>query len=62
MNKIANKIAEWLMPVATKFSNQRHLSAIRDGFITIIPLVIVVSFFILINGVILDPEDGILKK
>src|SRR5699024_5232485 len=62
MNKIANKIAEWLMPVATKFSNQRHLSAIRDGFITIIPLVIVVSFFILINGVILDPEDGILRN
>jgi len=62
MNSIANKLAKWLMPVATKFSNQRHLSAIRDGFITIIPLVIVVSFFILINSVILDPEEGFLKN
>lgn len=60
MNNIANKIAEWLMPVATKFSNQRHLSAIREGFITVIPLVIVASFFILINNVILDPENGLL--
>ncbi|MBY7144485.1 PTS sugar transporter subunit IIC [Virgibacillus sp. NKC19-3] len=60
MNRIANKLAEWLMPVANKFSNQRHLSSVKEGFITIIPLVIVASFFILINNVILDPEDGIL--
>ncbi|MEW9677414.1 PTS transporter subunit EIIC [Lentibacillus sp. L22] len=62
MNNLANNIAKWLMPVATKFSNQRHLGAIREGFITIIPLVIVASFFILINNVILDPENGMLAN
>ena len=62
MNNIANKIAKWLMPIATKFANQRHLGAIREGFITIIPLVIVASFFILINNVILDPDNGLLAS
>lgn len=59
MDIIANKIAQWLTPVATKFSTQRHLGAVRDGFIILIPLVIVASFFILINNVVLDANNGI---
>lgn len=32
MNKLSDKIATWLAPVANKFANQRHLGAVRDGF------------------------------
>lgn len=62
VNKLSDKIATWLAPVANKFANQRHLGAVRDGFILLIPLVIVASFFILINNVVLDPDNGILKN
>ncbi|SCJ89710.1 PTS system oligo-beta-mannoside-specific EIIC component [uncultured Clostridium sp.] len=61
MRKFSEKIAMWLAPVATKFSNQRHLVAIRDGFIAVMPLVIVGSLFVLINNVILDSGNGLLK-
>lgn len=62
MNKISNKIAEWLTPIAAKFANQRHLSAVKSGFTTVMPLVITMSFFTLINGVILDPNNGLLSN
>lgn len=31
-------LEEKLMPIATKFSTQRHLKAIRDAFICIMPI------------------------
>lgn len=62
MKKFSSKISSWLTPVAMKFSNQRHLCAIRDGFVVLMPLVIVSSFFILINNVILDSNNGILRN
>lgn len=62
MEKFAEKIANVLGPIASKFSNQRHLVAIRDGFIAVMPLVIVGSFFVLINNVVLDSTNGLLKS
>lgn len=38
MNKFTTFLEEKLMPIATKFSTQRHLKAIRDAFITIMPI------------------------
>ena len=35
LEKIANK----LLPIATKLSQQRHLSAVKDSFIISMPLV-----------------------
>lgn len=61
MRKFSEKLAMWLSPIATKFSNQRHLVAIRDGFIAAMPLVIVGSLFVLINNVFLDSNIGLLK-
>lgn len=44
------KIADKLLPIATKLSTQRHLSAVKDSFIISMPLVMAASLFILINA------------
>lgn len=49
-----DKIAEKVVPFAAKLSSQKYLAAIRDSFIEIMPLVIVGSFMVLINNVILS--------
>lgn len=41
LEKIANK----LLPIATKLSQQRHLSAVKDSFIISMPLVMGASLF-----------------
>ena len=46
LDKIANK----LLPIATKLSSQRHLSAVKDSFIISMPLVMGASLFILLNA------------
>ncbi|MGL5043258.1 MAG: PTS sugar transporter subunit IIC [Culicoidibacterales bacterium] len=53
-----DKIAEKLLPVAGKLSSQRHLAAIRDSFIEMMPLVIIGSFMVLINNVFLSSNPG----
>lgn len=50
-----NKLTE----KAGRFSSQRHLSAVRDAFIALMPVIIAASFFILINNVILHPVNGL---
>lgn len=62
MRKFSEKLAEILGPIAGKFSSQRHLVAIRDGFIAVMPLVIIASFFVLINNVVLDSTNGVLSS
>ena len=42
------------MPVATKIGNQRHLVAIRDGFISIMPITMVGSIATLLNVFLRD--------
>lgn len=45
------KISNILLPIAEKLSKNKYLAAIRDGFISIMPLVITASMFTLINSV-----------
>jgi PTS system cellobiose-specific IIC component len=49
-----NKVMQWMeekfMPIAGRIGSQRHLVAIRDGFIMIMPLIIVGSLAVLINN------------
>lgn len=56
-----NTLTKSITNLATFFSNQRHLSSIRDGFITLMPFTIIASFFILINNVLLQPNNGLLQ-
>ncbi|OUQ14067.1 PTS lactose transporter subunit IIC [Massilimicrobiota sp. An142] len=48
-----DKISNFLLPIAEKLSKNRYLSAIRDGYIAIMPLVITASLFTLINSVLI---------
>lgn len=47
---------------AAKLGNQRHLSAIRDGFVTLMPLLIVGSLVTLINNIPIGTGDGQVLK
>ena len=38
MNKIIQFLEKYFVPVAGKIGSQRHLVAIRDGFVAIMPL------------------------
>lgn len=53
LEKIANK----LLPLATKLSRQRHLSAVKDSFIITMPLVMGASLFILLNALAVNFFD-----
>lgn len=55
------KLSNLLLPIAEKLSKNRYLSAIRDGFIAIMPLVITSSLFTLINCVFVG-EGNYLHK
>ena len=49
MNAFMNWMEMHFMPVAAKVGNQRHLIAIRDGFIAIMPVTMVGSIAVLLN-------------
>lgn len=48
MNKFMDFVEQKLAPPLEKLGNERHLSAIKDGMIIVIPLTIIGSFFVLI--------------
>ncbi len=49
MNAFINWMELHFMPIAAKIANQRHLIAIRDGFIAIMPVTMVGSIAVLLN-------------
>lgn len=48
MNNIMSIVEGKIMPVMGRVSNQRHLSAVRDGLIATIPITVIGSLFLLI--------------
>lgn len=50
MEKFMNWMERYIVPIASKIGAQRHLVAIRDGFATIMPLMIIGSFGLLIHN------------
>ncbi|GAA0085512.1 PTS sugar transporter subunit IIC [Clostridium sp. CTA-7] len=50
MEKFMNWMERYIVPIASKVGAQRHLVAIRDGFATIMPLMIIGSFGLLIHN------------
>lgn len=54
MNAFINWMERHFMPVAAKIGNQRHLIAIRDGFIAIMPVTMVGSVAVLLNVFLRD--------
>lgn len=49
MNAFMNWMEKHFMPVAAKIGSQKHLIAIRDGFISIMPVTMVGSIAVLLN-------------
>lgn len=54
MHGFLDWMQEHFMPVAAKIGNQKHLVAIRDGFIAIMPITMVGSISVLLNVFVRD--------
>ena len=50
MNKVTEFIEKHLLPVATKIGNEKHLLAIRDAFITMMPITMAGAIAVLLNA------------
>nr|CDQ31907.1 PTS system lichenan-specific EIIC component [Virgibacillus halodenitrificans] len=50
MERFNSFMERYFMPVAGKLAEQRHLKAIRDGIIAIMPLLIIGSIFLIISS------------
>ncbi|WP_297638335.1 PTS transporter subunit EIIC, partial [uncultured Clostridium sp.] len=51
MKKFIAFMEEYVVPVAAKIGAEPHLAAIRDGFVTIIPIIMMGAFGILVNNI-----------
>lgn len=51
MEKIQNALMKYLMPIANKLEQQKHIQAIKDGIIASVPIIIVGSFCTIFLGI-----------
>src|SRR5690625_7301969 len=58
-NKFMQYLEDFLLPIADKLNNNRYLTALRDGFMVALPLIIFGSIFVVIaNFPFLDKMIG----
>jgi PTS system cellobiose-specific IIC component len=57
-----NAFVDKLLYCANVFAQQKHIAAIRDGFITLIPVTIIASFWVLVNNLLLSPTNGLFRN
>lgn len=50
MNNIMNVLDRYLMPIADKLNNNKYLTALREGFMLSLPLIIFGSMFVVISN------------
>lgn len=62
MNAFINYIENKFVPVFAKIGSQRHLAAVKDGFISLVPLAIAGSFATLINQLPIEPYKNFMAK
>ncbi|WP_242871289.1 hypothetical protein [Romboutsia hominis] len=62
MEALMNFMERHLVPIASKVGSQRHLVAIRDGFIAMIPVTMVGAFGSLIKNLPLKPYQDMLAN
>ena len=58
MNKFQAVLEKYVVPVAMKISQQRHLAAVRDGLTILVPVTIIGGFAILLA---MPPVDATVK-
>lgn len=51
MNKIQEWLQKWLFPIASRLEKQKHLQAVKDGIIAIVPIIIIGSFCLVPTGI-----------
>lgn len=51
MEKIQNVLMKYLMPIANKLEQQKHIQAIKDGIVASVPIIIVGSFCTIFLGI-----------
>src|SRR5699024_8764093 len=51
MNKLMEDLENVLLPIADKLNNNRYLTALRDGFMVELPLIIFGSIFVIIANI-----------
>ncbi|MGL5312274.1 MAG: PTS sugar transporter subunit IIC [Peptostreptococcaceae bacterium] len=62
MEKFMGFMERYLVPVAAKFGAQRHLVAIRDGFVGMIPIAMIGAFGSLLKNLPFDPYQNFLAN
>jgi len=61
-SKFQDMLTKWLMPIAEKIEGQKHLQAIKDGMIQIVPIIIIGSFSILPLALLNMLPEGIFNE
>ncbi|MGL4990445.1 MAG: PTS sugar transporter subunit IIC [Sarcina sp.] len=61
MNKITTWLEKYLMPIASVIGSQKHLGAMRDGFIATLAVNMLGALCVMFNGVLFKP-DSLLGK
>ncbi|MGY6384119.1 PTS cellobiose transporter subunit IIC [Bacillus cereus] len=62
MQKFIAFMEKYMVPIAGKIGSQRHLAAIRDGFIAVMPLILVGSMAVLVNGLPIPAFQDFMKE
>lgn len=57
MDKFASMLEKFLMPIANAVGRQKHLAAMRDGFIAILPMTLVGATVTMLNWVLVRPDS-----
>lgn len=54
MNGISRWLEKYMLPIANKIGSQRHLSAVKNGFIATMPIALVGALSVMFNNVFLN--------
>lgn len=60
MDKLSEKMEKFLLPIAQKVGSQRHLVALRDGFVATMTASIIGAFAVLFNCVFFQHDEAAL--
>ncbi len=51
MSGLQKWLEKWLMPIARVLEKQKHLQAVKDGIVGIVPIIIIGSFCLVPTGI-----------
>ena len=51
MSNLQKWLEKWLMPIARVLEKQKHLQAVKDGIVGIVPIIIIGSFCLVPTGI-----------